>query len=535
MKGLTQARNDLSEYINDINDAISLIKSSDPNTQLEGLEQLHAELTHLKESEAWQLLEKSKLKQLVYINKQLDALLELIHLAIEEFEQNRGREKNLTLISQKAGRLVLKLPKTGQRNFYSKMIIRLLLLVAPAGGIYLITDYITDRNRLKKDRFELISPIKSYEYKSMENSYLIEADTKEAYYERLNQLYFDEKTDDSEKTKQLGDDKVLLKVMMKNSSGHVPLMLSSLQLEVSYQAQEFDWSPLSTHAELKLDLRRSILKMTHVSEAPAVNVSLTTSGGLDTSFSLVKSMKLCKAFGRKTFWELESNGDLKSGRKLYYWLGNESAYPSSEGYVINEYGRFKIIDNVEDFDSLVQGTQMSDMTMRLRYEDLRGEVTETEETMELDASYFVHDPDTMLLKEPMFTGIRKEYPNSIIKPEARIGLAGNALKLMGQEPILDPNGVQLHRDSLKMNLANLQDEEHKTVFKNVDQVLNPDGYVILYITLFNPANGEYQLQVKSNGLEVDELNIQSLVAPENTFSYPSSLDFFRPKQTEAGE
>lgn len=528
MKGLTQAKNDLTESINDINDAISLLQSNDTATQLDGLEKLHTELAHLTDSEAWKFMEKSKMKQFVYIDKQLGVLQDLITKAIDDFEQEKSREKNLTIISQKAGRMVLRLPKSGKKNYYSKMALRVLLLLAPAGIIYLLTDYISDRNTLKSDSSELIAPMRSYEFKTLNNSYLIEAESEDRYYSRFNDLYFNTTATTQEKIQLLGDEKIHLKVLMKNSSGHVPLMLSSIQLEVGYKAEAFDWARVDTEVELGLEWNGEFLQIVKPQTAPALQVSLSTNTGTDTLFEVLRKEKSINVFEGKAAWKLNTDGSFADVKELYYWIDSVGRLEVSEpGYVTNGWGRFKVIRTVDDLNAVLTGKTVSSLEVQLKYADLREEVVEIEKTFDLQASYYVHTLDTLLRDRPI-GGVLAEYPpNPVELAQQFTQLAGNALTMMGQAPIIDPNGLQLYKDSLKINLGNLEDGQCKTIFKNIDQVLNPDGYMILYVSLKKPANGSYSVSVSSNGEEIEALKVQSLVAPEKSFSYPSSMKWFR--------
>lgn len=522
MKGLTQAKNDLTESINEINDAISLLSSSRTDVQLQGLEKLHLELTDLLDSEAWKLMSKSRIKQFDYLNSQLNVLLGLIDTAIEEFDKEGHREKHLTIIEKKANRVMLRLPKTGKKNYYSKLIIRVLILAIPAASIYWLTDYIGKNNRLKYEGSELIVPVKMHKYKSLDNRYLIEELAEAEYYEKFQKLYFGSSAQKKGIKQFLQEDELYLKVVSRNSSGHVPLMLSSLRMEVSFKEEVFDWSKLNVEAELQAGLEGDLLRLSNLKAAPAVEIGVESSTGLSTSVEVLRDQRELAIFPEQTTLPVNGDGSFKMQDELYYWVTRDSM-PFKPGYLSNGWGQFKVLRNVGDLAEVTGGEVHSKVSFEINYSDVRGSLHQLKKDFSLEEPLFVYEKDTLVLSNP--------YPINPIRPNNEVSTlvagADKALSLIGHQPIMDPNGTQLYKDSLQMNLQNIEDGTSKMQFKNIDQVLNPDGYVILYLRLKEPKNGWYSLDISCNGRKVDVLNIQTLVAPEKSFHYPSSLQYFR--------
>ena len=529
MKGLTQAKNDLTESINEINDAISLLSSSRSDVQLQGLEKLHTELSDLLDSEAWKLMTKSRVKQFGYINSQLNVLLGLIDTAIEEFDKEGHREKHLTIIEKKANRVMLRLPKTGKKNYYSKLLVRVLLLAIPVAAVYWLTDYIGKHNKLKYDDSELISPVKMHEYKSLDNSYLIEESAVAEYYEQLQGVYFNTSTKTAKDKSFLQPEDLYLKVVSRNSSGHVPLMLSSLSMEVTYNEAAFDWSKLNTEVELDAGLDDKVLVLRNLKSAPAVDVKVSSSLGMDTVMGIIYKEQELSLFNEQMAWPVNQAGDLLNGKVLYYRVNTDSV-PFKPGYISNGWGQFKILRNVADLMEVQEGKVHSEVTVEVDYLDVKGQSYHVKKEFLLDQLLFVHKRDTSLLAAPYPL---KRAIQPAIEADFFVAKADKALSILGHQPILDPDGTQLYKDSLFMNLRNIQDGASKTQFKNIDQVLNPDGYVILYLRLKEPGNGQYSIDLFCNGKQIDVLNIQTLVAPERSFRYPESLQYFR--TTEAQE
>ena len=68
--------------------------------------------------------------------------------------------------------------------------------------------------------------------------------------------------------------------------------------------------------------------------------------------------------------------------------------------------------------------------------------------------------------------------------------------------------------------------------KHIDGVLNPKGFVVLFISLKALKNGKYKVAVSINDNASSSIFIETLVPTEPTFDPPYSLEHFRDSLTD---
>jgi hypothetical protein len=100
-------------------------------------------------------------------------------------------------------------------------------------------------------------------------------------------------------------------------------------------------------------------------------------------------------------------------------------------------------------------------------------------------------------------------------------------------PVL--KGIDLITQRIKFNVSNLKPNHVATGLENADTILNPSGYIILYLTLDKPENGSYQVRISVNGEEIRRINIDALIPDSYAFDIydPESLRRFNPVSAHA--
>ena len=109
-------------------------------------------------------------------------------------------------------------------------------------------------------------------------------------------------------------------------------------------------------------------------------------------------------------------------------------------------------------------------------------------------------------------------------------LANELYSALGNKPEFRPDGVSLISEKIKVDLLDLPKAAQRSGFKNADQVLNPDGFVIIYLKMYNPGNGRYRVRIKANDEYICEFYVETLIPEESEFVYPQSMIHFKDKK-----
>ncbi|MEM9025175.1 MAG: hypothetical protein AAGB22_15615, partial [Bacteroidota bacterium] len=105
-------------------------------------------------------------------------------------------------------------------------------------------------------------------------------------------------------------------------------------------------------------------------------------------------------------------------------------------------------------------------------------------------------------------------------------MADKAYAALGNEAAPHPEGKAMIKASVTLPLEGLAQGRTVRELLHTDEVLNPQGFVVLYLTLDQPAHGAYTVQINLNGQEVTRTRIETLVPEEARFDYPNSLERF---------
>lgn len=520
MKEFNRRKAALEQTISNLKEGLALLESSDTALQLDGLKRLKAELEAFLESGSGKLLVQSKKTKLVPVANLLLALQKQLQEAIEAFENREQQEKYRVLVRQKVEDLLLKFTSTVVgKNRYAMLLAKPLAVAASAGLIYLLSIYSFQNQGFEKESLSVLFPFHTYESVEEDSArtfYSFTSDAKEHYFEEFTEFYFGPE-DSTEHP--FNDTLISFKTVFENNSGHFPLNLSNISLQVSYQEKDFDWSQVNTDVDLEHSFDQESLSLSFGNRLPApmINVRVSTDAGRTENYPIKREAEEVSVLAprpRFKVGELDPSGKLKEPLFFSYDAINE---------VWNKEYKVEDADTlIWDLDILKQfiaGKLVEQVAWTIVYEDLRGNKDSVSGKETLTEPYWVYPPS---------------YDSSLIFDgsgffKSGMDVANHALLLLGHQPVVDPNGVELYVDSLKLNLTGMEDSGVKERVKYLNIVMNPDGRVVLYGKMKEPENGFYSVVVRANDLEVDQFKIESIVAPVKRFKYPEDLKFFQPE------
>ncbi|MEM9023196.1 MAG: hypothetical protein AAGB22_05620, partial [Bacteroidota bacterium] len=212
--------------------------------------------------------------------EQLQALLErLAALLRETLPENRvagsatmGRqEEEGALLDQVDGLL-----KAAQSSAGAKRWLRLLLYVLPIGLSYWLGSYLQSNNGLVVDHVLVTHPSGAYELPDDDLNLALRADYQERFWDAFPDYYFSE-AEDPEAGFYFDGDRHLLevKLVLANQSASFPLMVSTLEVEVSRDSTPaFPWQQLAVDATLAWEQNDTYLHLQSTGTGPALDVAL---------------------------------------------------------------------------------------------------------------------------------------------------------------------------------------------------------------------------------------------------------------------
>lgn len=525
MKEVNKLKDEVEETILNLKEGVELLQSSKPEMQKEGLQQIKLELDEFMKSEVWALLLKTKSKTVSGFQSLLESFDKVLNEIIESFDDEDQRERLIALLRLKMQRITGHLSKlfNAKNAKYTAIAVRLLAVIVPAIAIYFLSEYVNKHNSFEHESTRLISPVDHLE-PTKSGGYAVQEGVKEAYIREFEKAYFSYGWTEPKRKP------TVFKIGMRNSSGQFPLMLSTLQLKVEYQEQTFDWHRLDTDAELAVKEDSAKLWLQSTKTAPLIDAYITSSIGFDTLIHVIRDSVQVNALGHTSkWWDLSADGSTIKNAPIYHKLSDDS-YSTLPGVISNCKGTFRPINTVEQLLEITKGKVITEYEIKVDHEDVTGKTSSFYHSYNLaNPRLFYENSDSIDIRDRLPScmesiELEPDFPDGMIRTPDRM------LNALGHKPVIDPNGVMLYRDSIKLDLAGIKDGDAKSMLRNVDVVMNPHGFVSLLVKFKNPNNGVYSVSLQANETQVQELHFEGFKAPESRFEYPESLKHFRKEE-----
>lgn len=528
MKEVTRLKDEIEDSLLDLKEAFLSLQSSSPEVQKEGLQRIKEQVAELIESELWKLMTKSRMasahRMQTMVRSFQEGLLEL-EASFDDEEKREGLIKRLRL---KIERMLSFLPRLGigKNSFVNGWIIKGLTVVVPATAIYFLGQNVMKNNHFISQDVISIAPDAHFKHKKEEQIFTLKEHLKDELVEDLEKSYFA----DGWSCPENNIDEIF-KVTMVNSSGHFPLMLSTLGIEVKYEALPFEWNRLNVVPKTKLKEETTDLILTIDSGPPALNVHVQSTLGLDTTLGILHKAPIdLDAFGNITFWRLDEDSNTFSDGPLYYQLPQDSTDTQSAN--LEKRDGLIEIHTVSDLETFVKGKRVSEYSVTMAYEDLHGKNYQKEEHYDIDGVFYIHPCNDKLLDNDQDPSCPMKIHNvgdGFSGDPKKI--QGKLLTILGHSPEVHPNGLMLYKDSLTLNLEKLTNSDTLARYKYIDVVMNPEGLVTLLVRLKKAQkNGLYHVSVVANDTLVEQFKFEVFKPTEHLFSYPKSVELFKAAQ-----
>lgn len=504
MKEVERLKDEVEETFMNLREAIELLQASNADAQKEGLQKIQEELNDFLESEVWRLISKSKSRHLVRLQNLLLSFQELLQQLIDAFDDEEKRDllwKQLQLKNQRILKYVEKLGLT-QKNSFTAIAFRIVTVAAPAIAIYFLSQSVLKNNHFAHTGTDLVNPREQLQFEPTSHTYQVKEAHKSSFVAGFEKDYFGIGWEPE-------DDMVKLKVSMQNNSSQFPLPLSTLGLEVHYEALPFEWNRLNTEAKMNLSVdSNGTAQVRTTSIAPAMEVHITSSLGFDTIVPIMKSesTRNIRLLGGNSAVGLEPDRNTFSDGPFYFSVPNPS-HPDSPAIDTLAY-------TVDELERFLKGTMATSFSLTLHYKDVA------------DKEY---QHDTVIQRLHYLLPVDSPYFPSYTMDDNDDGgsFMDHALKALGHQAVMHPDGLQLYKDSMSVRLDPIEDGATKYRTLHTDVVMNPDGVVVCFLKLKNRKNGIYHVRVLANEQEVAQFQVEGFAPTETFFKFPKSLQNFK--------
>ena len=431
---------------------------------------------------------------------------------------------------------------------WSGRVLKIALYAAPIVLSYFLALYLRDRGGLQMEHQEVIHPIGFYQFdESGDQARLsLTEEYTQRFWDNFPRYYFTPSTIRQPDTNTFFFDKsdayITTKIILKNLSSSFPKMISTLHVEVTKtEAPGFPWDKLNTTPELERFETEDEAAFTNVGAAPAIDPMVT--------YHLTRS-----------FSEEEDFGPLYAGDTLFvdkvpmledyeladvdyannrldepFYMFHESGTPKAAGQAFQNIGgnEFRVISTPKELAEVTEVIATNSIKTVLDYYSVKQEKFTQEWELKLDTTLYFYDYSQDLLSYEEALYYNSYVPEEMYRPVIEENVSNSLDKAMealytnlGNAPEFHPEGVSLIQEKMEINLSGMSLNDSRSVFINTDQILNPDGYVIIYLKMRKPSHGTYRVNVNANAEFVSEVFIETLIPEETEFVYPGSLRFF---------
>ncbi len=438
-----------------------------------------------------------------------------------------------------------------------RRVLKLGLYVTPVVLSYFLAIYIQSSNGLQLEQQEIIQPMSYYSLVENDSStFVLTEDYKERFWNDFPVYYFtpDFNLEGVVDTSLFFFDEkgahIEAKMILNNSSSSFPIMVSTLQIEVTkITAPTFPWENINITPVLERVTANNFTGIKNTGAAPALNLLLThhitdkESVEMEyTSLYAKETMIYDPAPYLSGFVQTSINATTKKMDSAFYVYQSPQA-ARNEDYkyeTINDV-EFRVIETANDLRDLTKVIEVSEIDMVLSYTTVVDEKLEMKwkEKLDYPVLYYVAVDELLTYADAESYNYPKwndQVKNSFlpnVEENIMLPLAEKVFTALGNEPKFYPEGVSLISEKITVNLNGMGSGMVRSNFINPDQLLNAKGYVIIYLNLENASNGMYKVSIKANAEFVSEFYLETLVPDETKFKYPESLKYFEKKTEEA--
>lgn len=419
-------------------------------------------------------------------------------------------------------------------------------------GVYIRLDRSTSLVQSK-----VINPHNAYLANTEEsNKYELSEAYKDRFIQEFSKLYFGKPHRFYRFYNSHRKHRVVFKFVLKNVSKSNPLIISTVDAVVEYEkSQDFPWMALDVKPEVEPQISKDYIRFINNGIGPALNFEyegITQSGIV----RFKNSKKVLENTVQNTFmWgvigisfdscrhydgeiAIQKVANEKLEKPLFFRIDT-----SRDVEVVETLTRLKEITSVSHQEAMVlkytyhsidnqsyQGEFQTRLPENLVYYVRRSNLLEynPREGNPCDQSQAPF-PDV-----PAMATSNASSPSLSRPPSEPLAFETHGVELAAAVAPNEvassekPEGVDTLATALELNLAALLVGEPTSDLKSLDTVINPGGFLFVYVTLLQPENGSYSMQVHVNDNELQRITFDSLVpvSQELRFRFPESLQYF---------
>ena len=421
---------------------------------------------------------------------------------------------------------------------------------------YFLALYLRDQGGLELEHEEVIHPIGFYQMDDGEQTVfkLTDAYTSR-FWNSFPPYYFTPSYTRTPDTSTFFFDQenafIETKLILKNTSSSFNQMISTLHVEISKTEEPgFPWHELNTTPELERVTDEEFFEIRNVGAAPALDPELIYS----LSDSVSKRMSFDPLYADESIneyiipeledYELaDINYNDNTLDEFFYVHHQSPTQPEEQTFETINGATFRVIQTPDDLKSVTEVIETNQLNMNFKYTSVKQEAFDMNWQLKLDSTlYYFNHSDNLLTRweaenyadldtyEPMYPDTAEDGVVDFVDK-----MLEDAYTALGNEPEFHPEGVSLISEKITVDVHDLALGDVRSGFVNPDQILNPDGYVIIYLKLKKPTHGTYKIAVKANSEDVSEVYLETLIPEETEFIYPESLRFFESKNEPISE
>lgn len=394
-------------------------------------------------------------------------------------------------------------------------VLKLAVYALPLIGGYLIAVYFRfSGGGLYAENHAVLAPLLTYQGEARAAQLTFVPGFEKTFWNEFSRYYFERENGFEH---LVNDGNVQVKLVFRNPRKADPLIVSTIETTAKFTAEPFPWKNVDVTARVEARQQGGLIVLADKGIGPATdlryrldsaNVRLIE-GGSDLLFHREEEISFAEPTGRmaavrSSEWE--------------FWPRVYQRVSNAAGELIVDCPdgtQWETIGDLRRLQSLTPTVRGGKGTFAYDYASLRGDrVTGTlNVAMPEDLTYFQRS-DVLTDAHPCEPGrpasARPDFP-----PLTAPSVPELLEKLTPGTPSL--KGVDLIVKRISVNLEKTEDGRTAAVVNTPDEILNPGGFLIVYLTLERPKNGKLDLAMRVNGTEVRTLTIPVLAPDRKRF------------------
>lgn len=408
-------------------------------------------------------------------------------------------------------------------NSGAAQLLKLAAYATPLVGGYLIAVYFRfSGGGLYAENHAVLAPLLVYQSEARAAQLEFVPGFEKNFWSEFSRYYFHR---DNGFQELVNDGNVQVKLVFRNPRKADPLIVSTIETNAKFTAEPFAWKNVDVTARVEARQDREDQEVMVLADR-GVGPALDLHYQLDSA-----NVRLIDGKSEILFqWEETISFDEPTGNIAVVSSSESELWPTvyrRDSNVAGELAvdcpdgsRWETIEDIHRLDAVTPTVRGGKGMLTYDYESLRGDrvAGKLNVAMPDDLTYFKRSElltDAHPCPPPVPMPAPVPFP-----PDAAPFERPLIDKLTPGTPSL--KGVDLIVKKLSINLSQTEAGRTVAMVNTPDEILNPGGFLIVYLTLEGPKNGKVDLAVRVNGTDVRTLTVPVL-APDRMRFDPLAL------------